>query len=97
MIYIAPKKRAIPQAVRRAVALRYGPPDHGVQAYCAYCGRGGLIFWMSASWVYFRGLELDHVIPESRGGQAVAENVVLACQFCNRSKGFRRTADAMAV
>jgi 5-methylcytosine-specific restriction endonuclease McrA len=41
---------------------------------CAYCGRGGK-------------LEQDHVVPLSRGGGHVPENIVPACSFCNRSKG----------
>lgn len=98
MIYIATAKRAIPQAVRRAVARRAGAIGPGRwTAYCDYCGSVGEICWMTPSWVRFRGLELDHVVPEVRGGQPVEENIVLACQRCNRSKGFRRTAEAMAA
>jgi 5-methylcytosine-specific restriction endonuclease McrA len=37
-------------------------------------------------WPMF-SLELDHVIPEFHGGPSVAENLVLACQRCNRRKG----------
>lgn len=97
MIYIAPKKRRVPDGVRRAVALRFGPMGRGVLAQCFYCGAEGTIHWMSPSWLHVRNLEFDHVVPEVRGGQAVEDNVVLACQRCNRSKGFRRTAEQMAV
>lgn len=39
-------KRAIPQAVRRAVALRAGAiPGETSVAYCTYCGQEGLIYW----------------------------------------------------
>lgn len=90
MIYIAPKKRAIPQQVRRDVAMRAGADGIGqYPARCAYCGKPGVIHWMTRCWVYFRDLELDHLIPESRGGQAVSENIVLACRWCNRSRSFR--------
>ncbi|MBA2523472.1 MAG: HNH endonuclease [Solirubrobacterales bacterium] len=44
---------------------------------CQYCGseRGGLT--------------VDHVIPRSRGGESVWENIVAACATCNRRKGNR--------
>ena len=44
---------------------------------CQYCGR-------EAS-----GLTVDHVIPRSRGGQSVWENIVASCAPCNRKKGNR--------
>lgn len=42
---------------------------------CAYCGG--------------RGDTIDHVVPRSRGGEHVWENVVAACQPCNGRKGDR--------
>ncbi|MEE9197875.1 MAG: HNH endonuclease [bacterium] len=47
------------------------------QYTCQYCGAGG------------GTLTLDHVIPRSRGGATVWENVVLACRRCNAKKGNR--------
>jgi hypothetical protein len=41
---------------------------------CVYCG-----------WV--PDLTTDHLIPRSRGGDDSADNVVLACQSCNISRG----------
>lgn len=41
---------------------------------CIYCGSAGPI-------------ELDHVIPISRGGSHSLGNLVSACRPCNRSKG----------
>jgi 5-methylcytosine-specific restriction endonuclease McrA len=35
------------------------------------------------------GLTVDHVIPRSRGGESVWENIVAACTTCNRKKGNR--------
>jgi hypothetical protein len=32
-------------------------------------------------------LSYDHLIPRSRGGPDIADNVVLACKTCNSSKG----------
>jgi len=33
------------------------------------------------------GLTVDHVIPRSRGGESVWENIVASCAPCNRRKG----------
>jgi len=44
---------------------------------CQYCGKA---FAKSE-------LNLDHVIPRSRGGQSNWENVVCSCIDCNRRKG----------
>lgn len=51
---------------------------------CQYCGRQ---FPRSE-------LNLDHVIPRSRGGTAVWENVVCSCLKCNRRKGGRTPEEA---
>lgn len=39
-------------------------------------------------------LTIDHVIPRSRGGKSVWENVVLACMRCNMKKGNRLPEEA---
>lgn len=39
-------------------------------------------------------LTVDHVLPRSRGGEHVWENVVTACGPCNRRKGDRTPAEA---
>lgn len=44
---------------------------------CQYCGRK----------LPRHELNLDHVIPRSRGGTSVWENVVCSCHECNRRKG----------
>lgn len=41
---------------------------------CAYCGAVGI------------PLTIDHVIPVSRGGKHSKDNVVPACEHCNKSK-----------
>lgn len=46
---------------------------------CQYCGRKLPRY----------ELNLDHVIPRSRGGTSTWENVVCSCQPCNRRKGGR--------
>jgi 5-methylcytosine-specific restriction endonuclease McrA len=44
---------------------------------CVYCGDSA------------GRLTLDHVVPRSRGGDSVWENVVTACAPCNLRKGDR--------
>jgi 5-methylcytosine-specific restriction endonuclease McrA len=39
-------------------------------------------------------LELEHIIPKSRGGRNVWENLVAACQKCNRAKNDRTPEEA---
>ena len=80
---------AVPSVVRltRYVRVPYrahiGLSRRGVFArdgwHCAYC-RGP-------------AETLDHVIPRSRGGRHVWENVVAACATCNHTKGDRTPAE----
>lgn len=49
---------------------------------CQYCGREAA------------GLTVDHVIPRSRGGESVWENIVASCAPCNRKKGNRMPREA---
>jgi len=51
---------------------------------CQYCGRR----------LPTHQLSLDHVIPRSRGGATVWENVVCACLKCNIKKGGRTPKEA---
>ncbi|HMV46924.1 MAG TPA: HNH endonuclease [Blastocatellia bacterium] len=51
---------------------------------CQYCGKRGTAF----------ELTLDHILPRSRGGRTVAENLVAACQACNNRKGDRTPEEA---
>lgn len=44
---------------------------------CGYCGSST------------GKLTLDHIVPRSRGGESVWENVVASCAPCNRRKGDR--------
>lgn len=36
-----------------------------------------------------RNLELDHIVPRSKGGTDQSENLQLLCNDCNRRKGNR--------
>ena len=40
------------------------------------------------------GLTVDHVIPRSRGGESVWENIVASCAPCNRRKGNKMPREA---
>lgn len=51
---------------------------------CQYCGRA----------LPFAELNLDHVIPTSRGGQSTWENVVSSCVGCNSRKRNRIPEEA---
>ena len=52
--------------------------------HCQYCGCR-----------YARNqLNLDHVIPRSRGGSSTWDNVVCSCRRCNRLKGDRTPEEA---
>lgn len=44
---------------------------------CQYCGKTG----------HPNELTLDHILPQSRGGKSVWENLVTSCQKCNTQKG----------
>lgn len=51
---------------------------------CAYCGAAGVL------------LEQEHVIPVTRGGGYVKDNIVPACSPCNRRKGTKTAEEFMA-
>jgi 5-methylcytosine-specific restriction endonuclease McrA len=51
---------------------------------CQYCGRK-----LARS-----KLNLDHIIPRSKGGMTTWENVVTSCHDCNRKKGGRTPKEA---
>ncbi len=42
---------------------------------CAYCGKGNVT------------LEIEHIVPASRGGSDRVSNLTLACHPCNKAKG----------
>ena len=47
------------------------------QRQCAYCQRSGV------------PLQVEHIMPKSRGGSDRASNLVIACDPCNKRKGSR--------
>lgn len=52
---------------------------------CQYCGRRPPV----------RDLNIDHVLPRSRGGADTWENLVTACRVCNLRKGWKTPEEAM--
>jgi 5-methylcytosine-specific restriction endonuclease McrA len=64
----------VPRAVKRKISRRALFARDGWK--CQYCGSAGK-------------LTLDHVVPRSRGGDSVWENVVTSCAPCNMRKGNR--------
>lgn len=62
----------IPAALRQLVLERAA----GSCEYCHYPQDAG-----------FLAFAIDHVIAEKHGGPTTAENLALACVFCNRFKG----------
>jgi 5-methylcytosine-specific restriction endonuclease McrA len=51
---------------------------------CQYCGRRPPV----------RDLNIDHVLPRSRGGGDSWENLVTACRVCNLRKGWKTPEEA---
>jgi 5-methylcytosine-specific restriction endonuclease McrA len=64
----------VPRVVQRRISRRALFARDGWR--CQYCGSAGR-------------LTLDHVVPKSRGGDSVWENVVASCAPCNLRKGNR--------
>lgn len=54
---------------------------------CQYCGQR----------LPRTDLNLDHVIPRSRGGLSTWENIVCSCHSCNRRKGGRTPEEARMI
>ena len=76
-----PEKNRTKRARRRASELAakgyvVTPKEMGelYRRNCIYCGS-------------MEKIEIDHVIPLSRGGNHSIGNLVPSCQYCNRSKG----------
>jgi len=65
----------VPRAVQRKISRRALFARDGWR--CVYCGTAS------------GRLTLDHVVPRSRGGDSVWENVVTSCAPCNLRKGNR--------
>lgn len=54
---------------------------HKDKYFCAYCGKE-----MLRSLEYWLSLEVDHIIPQSKGGTDNSVNLVTSCNVCNKFK-----------
>jgi 5-methylcytosine-specific restriction endonuclease McrA len=70
----------VPRTVQRKISRRALFARDGWR--CMYCGTNG------------GRLTLDHVVPRSRGGESIWENVVTSCAPCNLRKGDRLLHEA---
>jgi len=70
----------VPRAIQRKISRRALFARDGWR--CVYCGTTN------------GRLTLDHVVPRSRGGDSVWENVVTSCGPCNLRKGNRSLEEA---
>jgi 5-methylcytosine-specific restriction endonuclease McrA len=73
----------VPRAIKRKISRRALFARDGWR--CVYCGNAA------------GRLTLDHVVPRSRGGESVWENVVTSCAPCNHRKGNRTLEEAQMV
>jgi len=73
------KRQGVEGEFSKADLGRKFADQHGKCAYCG-CDVGGR---HDGPW------NVDHFIPLARGGSNWIENIVIACQFCNLSKGAR--------
>ena len=70
----------VPRAIQRKISRRALFARDGWR--CVYCGTSS------------GRLTLDHVVPRSKGGESIWENVVTACAPCNLRKGDRLPEEA---
>jgi 5-methylcytosine-specific restriction endonuclease McrA len=70
----------VPRAIQRKISRRALFARDGWR--CVYCGTSG------------GRLTLDHIVPRSKGGESIWENVVTACAPCNLRKGDRTLEQA---
>ena len=70
----------VPKSVQRKISRRALFARDGWR--CQYCG------------AETGKLTLDHVVPRSRGGESIWENVVTSCAPCNLRKGNRTAEEA---
>ena len=73
----------VPRAIQRKISRRALFARDGWR--CVYCGTTS------------GRLTLDHVVPRSKGGESIWENVVTACAPCNLRKGDRTLEQAGMV
>lgn len=78
--------------MRRAITHRYRARKRaatgahtGDDIRRQYVAQNGKCWWCDQE--LNGSFDVDHLVPLSRGGSDAPENIVIACQYCNRSKG----------
>lgn len=56
---------------------------------CQYCGLKPPSKRAALKWMEENSLNLDHVVPRSKGGKTTWDNIVTSCLKCNSKKGNR--------
>jgi hypothetical protein len=74
---------------RRRVSASGGLSAADIRAQ--YDRQRGRCFWCGKN--VGTGYNIDHVIPLALGGPNTVENLVIACEFCNKSKGAKHPMD----
>ncbi len=102
----APKSRgtAIGGSLFRATALTEPPkrtdlgdlPNYRTHRHRLYGEQEGVCTGCDTHFP-FRVMDVDHVLPQSRGGTDHPENLQLLCSGCNRSKGNKTMAEWRAA
>jgi len=67
-------KKLVSGEIEWSGAIREYIREREIPNQCIYCGKR-------------ENLSYDHLIPVSRGGPDIPDNVVMACRGCNSSKG----------
>jgi 5-methylcytosine-specific restriction endonuclease McrA len=86
----------MPLAARREAFEALWIAQAGCCAICASLMLRGRAQAPSSAVFRKRQASIDHIIPLSRGGRDVRDNLQLTCRQCNRIKGDSRTAAAPA-
>lgn len=89
------QKLGLPVFVRRPPPLR--PPrrvlDNPALRAAVWEKTGGRCWYCNIQTIPWRTFQIDHVTPRSQGGTDELENLVPACDECNRKKGPYRGKD----
>ena len=80
--YTTANRRRVRHALRRCVLSRD-------DFKCVYCGA-------SPKQNPIIRLQIDHIIPVSRGGKSVLENLQTLCEKCNYTKGAKQIGDNLS-
>lgn len=59
-----------------------------------YSAQGGICYLCDNKFT-FKDMEIDHVIPVSKGGKHEPENVKMCCGTCNRRKGAKSLSEVI--